>query len=284
VVNSFLGRLGIMQGRLLPKYKGRYQAHPSGYWQREFFIAAELGLDLIEFILDFSDVDKNPLMSKNGIVEIKAVSSATGVFTKSVCADYFMEAPLHGGSAAESTRSANILRRLITNCAELGICDIVVPCVDQSSFLNRPKEMEQFIYRLKPLLDLAERNEINIALETDLSPRAFADLLRRFDSNRVTVNYDLGNSAALGYNTVDEFAAFGKRISDIHIKDRKRNGGSVPLGTGDANFAQFFTALAELDYNGPLIFQVYRDEEGIGIFRDQLSWFKSQWESWFSKR
>ena len=29
-------KLGIMQGRLLPKYNGRYQAHPVGYWQKEF--------------------------------------------------------------------------------------------------------------------------------------------------------------------------------------------------------------------------------------------------------
>ena len=41
---------GIMQGRLLPKYKGRYQAHPFGYWEKEFPIAAELGLDSIEFM------------------------------------------------------------------------------------------------------------------------------------------------------------------------------------------------------------------------------------------
>ena len=36
--------IGVMQGRLLPKYKGRYQAHPVGYWQDEFPKAAELGL------------------------------------------------------------------------------------------------------------------------------------------------------------------------------------------------------------------------------------------------
>ena len=46
-------QIGIMQGRLLPKYKKRYQAHPVGYWQAEFNIAKELGFDQIEFILDY---------------------------------------------------------------------------------------------------------------------------------------------------------------------------------------------------------------------------------------
>ena len=48
-------QVGIMQGRLLPKYQGRYQAHPKGYWQEEFDLASEAGLDLTEFIIDFPE-------------------------------------------------------------------------------------------------------------------------------------------------------------------------------------------------------------------------------------
>jgi len=51
-----------MQGRLLPKFQGRYQAHPKGFWQKEFEIAKEIGLDCIEFILDFNDAEDNPLI------------------------------------------------------------------------------------------------------------------------------------------------------------------------------------------------------------------------------
>ena len=63
--------IGVMQGRLLPKYQGRYQAHPVGYWQDEFPKAAELGLDCIEFILDYKDAGRNPLMVPEGRKEIK---------------------------------------------------------------------------------------------------------------------------------------------------------------------------------------------------------------------
>ena len=87
--------LGIMQGRLLPKFKNRFQAHPLGYWQEEFFIAKEIGLGYIEFILDFNDYNQNPLMSDNGISEILENIQKSGVGVRSVCADIFMEAPLH---------------------------------------------------------------------------------------------------------------------------------------------------------------------------------------------
>ena len=46
---------GVMPGRLGPKYDGRYQAHPVNSWQKEFPVAVDLGLDCIEFILDFND-------------------------------------------------------------------------------------------------------------------------------------------------------------------------------------------------------------------------------------
>ena len=87
--------LGVMQGRLLPKYKGRYQAHPIGYWQKEFQLVKNMGLSCIEFILDYNDAELNPLLKLGGLDEIKAVSEATGVVVQTVCADYFMEAPLH---------------------------------------------------------------------------------------------------------------------------------------------------------------------------------------------
>ena len=90
----------------------------------------------------------------------------------------------------------------------------------------------------------------------------------------MTVNYDIGNSAALGYDISEEFACYGNRISDIHIKDRLLGGGSVVLGDGNADFLKFFEMLKKLNYQGPFIMQAYRDEDGIGIFKKQLEWFK----------
>ena len=63
-------KIGVMQGRLLPKYLGCYQAHPVDYWQKEFEIAKEIGLDCIEFILDYNDAEQNPLLKTGGVKEI----------------------------------------------------------------------------------------------------------------------------------------------------------------------------------------------------------------------
>ena len=136
--------IGVMQGRLLPKYQGRYQAHPVGYWQQEFPIAEKIGLDCIEFILDYNDYQENPLLSVTGLEEIKNITVKTGIDVKTVCADYFMEAPLHSKDNDISVESIDTLRLLLNASEAIGITDIVIPCVDQSS-LNGCDDLERFL-------------------------------------------------------------------------------------------------------------------------------------------
>lgn len=266
-------RLGVMQGRLLPKYQGRYQAHPVGFWQDEFPVAASLGLELIEFIVDQEGIVKNPLMTDAGISQVRDVMNRTGVVVSSICADCFMAAPLHSKEKAVSDQSIANLRQLIESAAALKIQDIVIPCVDQSSLQNSD-DSDRFVAALWSVIGLAEARGINLSLETDLNPEMFSRLLERFESRRVTVNYDIGNSASLSYSLNEELAAYGARITDIHIKDRKKGGESVLLGTGDTDFDAFFDALSAINYNGPFIMQAYRDDEGVAVFQKQLDWIR----------
>lgn len=272
-MNKLKHKIGVMQGRLVPKYKKQYQSHPVGYWDQEFDVAAKLGLDLVEFIVDLEDIEQNPMMSAGGVAQVAAITARTGVRVSSICADCFMAAPLHNADPVLAGASLSYLKRLITRAPLLGISDIVIPCVDQSS-LRSTEDATRFVAALETVLDDADRQAVNLSLETDLDPERFARLLERFDSPRVTVNYDTGNSASLGYSPREELAAYGTRISDIHIKDRTRGGGSVVLGTGDTDFVAFFDALRPLDYKGFFIMQAYRDDEGVGIFGRQLDWIR----------
>ncbi|MDC0206585.1 sugar phosphate isomerase/epimerase [Nitrospinae bacterium] len=264
-------KIGVMQGRLLPKYQGRYQAHPKGYWEKEFKTAKNIGLDCIEFILDFNDAEQNPLLKAGGVDEILKVWNNTGVSVNTICADYFIEAPLHAKNENEAMKSKKILINLLQTASQIGVTDIVIPCVDKSSLANT-HAVDRFVDQIRTILPYAEERNINFSLETDLPPQPFVDLLSRLDSNCITINYDIGNSAALGYNPVEELNAYGGRISDIHIKDRTLGGGPVVLGNGDADFKVFFQKLKEFKYSGPFIMQAYRDDEGIEIFKKQLNW------------
>ena len=271
MINQF-DSIGVMQGRLLPKYLGRYQAHPFGYWEDEFFIAENLHLDYIEFILDYDNAYSNPLLNLEGINKISDVIQKTGVDVKTVCADYFMKAPLHSSDKNISKLSIEVMQKLVSMCHKLDVSAIVLPCVDQSS-LNSKEDKDKLVSVINSIISDFENANIFLSLETDLAPVPFAELLERFNSERVTVNYDIGNSASLGFDPVEEFNTYGKLISDVHIKDRVLGGGPVILGKGNADFDICIAKLNEIRYQGPYIMQAYRDEEGVNIFKNQLDWF-----------
>ena len=265
--------LGVMQGRLLPKYKDQYQAHPFGYWQDEFPLARQLQLNCIEFIFDFENYDLNPLMTEKGRSEIIDLSRENSINVKSICADYFMKSTLHSTDEKSVQKNIEILQRLIKASSLLNVTDIVIPCVEGSSIDNND-DLQRFVNAISGVISNAEQDNVNLSLETDLEPSKFGKLLKMLNSEKVKVNYDIGNSASLGYDPIEEFSIYGHAISDVHIKDRVRGGGSVMLGSGDADIEKCFNLLEEYNFNGPLIMQAYRDEEGVEVFKKQLNWLR----------
>ena len=262
---------GVMQGRLLPSFKSQYQAHPVTNWKHEFELASNNKIQSIEFIVDSYLYHANPIITTNGIEEIKDVINKTGIKVKSICADIFMQWPLKEMDIKEISIYGEILQRLVSNLSELGGTDIVLPFVDHSS-LKKKEDMTFVSSFLDDFEETCIKSNINLSLETDLEPNQFASYLSTFKNNRVTVNYDSGNSASLGYLFEEEIRLYGERISNIHIKDRKRNGGPVLLGRGDAELVKVKNFINN-NYKGLVIFQAFRDENPILTFQKQLDYF-----------
>jgi L-ribulose-5-phosphate 3-epimerase len=251
----------IMQGRLVPPEGGRFQSFPRERWRDEFVLAAQAHLNAIEWIFDVYGEDVNPLISDEGIAEVLALSQQTGITVRSLCADYFMDNPLLRTSEAERRQLIQKMEWLLARCKYLGIGRIVIPFVD-SSRIESPDEAAEVISILQTILPAAEINGVELHLETSLGPKAFAALLEGCPHPLVRANYDSGNSASLGYRVSEEFAAYGHRIGSVHIKDRRIGGGTVPLGTGDADLPGLFHELAALHYCGDYVLQIARSEPG----------------------
>ena len=58
----------------------------------------------------------------------------------------------------------------------------------------------------------------------------------------------------------EEFEEIGRYFGNIHIKDRKFQGDTVPLGYGDVDFELFFNELSKINYSGELIIQGARQD------------------------
>ena len=267
--------IGIMQGRLVPPRHGRIQSFPVEDWSREFPAAQEARLDFIEWIFDVEE--ENPLRSAAGIAQMQAASTASGVVVRSVCADYFMSRPLLRGADQDS--SIATLHWLVDCCAAIGVQRVILPFVDASS-LQGPEEMSVLRKLLTGPLQDRLRKGVEVHLETDLPPDQFARLLESLPGN-VWANYDSGNSASLGFEVDDEFASYGTRIGSVHVKDRVRGGGTIPLGQGSARLPALFNQLRQRGYARDLVLQTARgpDGEEVSLARQNRNFVQSCWEA-----
>jgi len=265
-------RFGIMQGRLVPPVADRFQCFPRQNWADEFPLAAEAGLDCIEWIYDEFGADVNPIATDDGIESIRRLSDRHGIRVVSLCADYFMDRPLVRATDGELNDRIDVLLWLIDRAHRLGIERIVLPFVDVSR-IETDSEFEQVIETISRSAVRAEESGIELHLETSLGPERFAELLGPLPAGTVKVNYDIGNSASLGYEPRAEFAAYGDRVGSVHIKDRVNGGGTVPLGSGDADLPAVFDCLQSLDYAGDFVLQVARATPG-----DEARWARQNLE------
>jgi hexulose-6-phosphate isomerase len=262
--------IGIMQGRLSPRIDGKIQAYPANTWQKEFEIAKEIGYSAVEWIVE-KPLEINAMMSKSGIKEIKDVISKTKVRIDYVCADIFMQQPLVRMTQEIEEENKELLKNILLNAKEVGAIGVEIPFVDASS-IKSESEKNELISCMQEAFELAEEIGMKISLETDLNPTSFKELLDRINLNHVQANYDIGNSASLGFDPVEEIDAIGNRILNVHIKDRKLGSTTVPLGTGDADIKLSLSRLSEINYLGGITMQAARGTDDIEVAKSQLKY------------
>ncbi|RJR07497.1 sugar phosphate isomerase/epimerase [Candidatus Parcubacteria bacterium] len=266
--------IGIMQGRLSPPVNEKIQAFPWSRWEQEFFQAKEIGLDLIDWIVEADKLYENPLLSTEGAKAIKRVTSRTGVSIGAVCADYFMDCPLIRCSKSDLKERINVLELLIDRLSHFKIKYLEMPFVDNSA-IKDSTELKQIIQIIKPRLDKAYQLGVTLAFETSLPAEIFKTLLLDLNHPAARANYDTGNSASLGYKPEEELEAYGELVVTVHIKDRVLKGRTVPLGQGDTDFITCFSILRAKNYTGPFILQVARGGDEIELAQKNMLFVKN---------
>jgi len=273
-----------MQGRLSPPVGDQIQAFPWENWQSEFPLGQQLGFRLIEWTLDQERLAENPLMTLSGQQRIRELCRQHGIRIPALTGDCFMQAPFWKKNGRAQLALQEDFLAVVRACSSLKISLIVVPLVDGGR-LARPAEQEALVSFFLSQTGVFKGLQVQIALETDFPPQNVARLLEPMDPKVFGINYDIGNSAGLGYSHEDEFERYGSRILHVHVKDRLLGGSTVPLGEGAANFSGVFSSLAALGYDGQYVLQTARaangDDRGVICqYRDMVAdWIKEHYGS-----
>jgi len=253
-------KIGFMQGRLCSRVDGKIQAFPWTDWTSEFPVAAAIDLHLIEWTLDQERLYENPLMTVDGQRQIKDLCRKYDLTIPSMTGDCFMQAPFWKSQGELRAKLQEDFLAIAEACAVTGIRMMVIPLVDDGRLENREQENVLVNFLLQQQ-DFLKQRVLQVIFESDFSPTELARFIARMPASLFGINYDIGNSAALGLDPEVEFASYGNRIVNVHVKDRLLGGTTVPLTTGNADFKTVFRLLAKQGYVGNYIMQTARADD-----------------------
>ena len=263
--------IGILQGRLSPSLDGRFQFSPED-WAKEFSIAKDMGSDAIEWLFDWVDFEKSPLLTQAGRDSIKEVAKSSGIAVSSICADYYMKYTLTGQEADDSV---DILKKLIEAAEITSEKLILIPLLEK----NAPKtkeEKSEIAANIKKVMPEAEKRGVKVAFETEMNAQEISDFLGEIGSENAGVYYDIGNATSYGFNCVEDIRALRSKVFGVHAKDRKVNDTqSKMLGEGDADYAGCFRSLQDIGFSGTLIMQAWRGENYLDDAKKQHAFLKN---------
>ena len=254
-------RIGFMQGRLSPLVDGRIQAFPWDHWRDEFRLAHQFGFERMEWTLDQDNLYANPFMQASGQAEIRHLAKTWNLAVTSITGDCFMQAPFWKATGPLREQLLLDLVAIVKASFAIGANLIVMPLVDNGA-LETAKQEQALKTSLLALQPLLSQTGVRIAFETDLDPDAQMALIHDFPAEHFGINFDIGNSASLGWAPGVEIPRIASRLINVHVKDRRLGGSTVALGEGDADLATVFALLDAVGYDGQLILQTARAADG----------------------
>lgn len=262
--------LGLIQGRLTPSNGRGIQFFPNGpgEWEREFELASTAGISHIEWVCEPGSL----LFTEEGKEAVRTVMARTGITVRSMdLHELLTETDI-------ATHPDELFEKICAGLVAVNGGTVELPLVEASSLL--PKETyETRVAALRRFIAVAKKYSTPIAVETDLGPVTLAALVEEVPD--ISVVYDGGNSAGLGYDVGEEFLAYGSHISNVHIKDKSIGGTTVPLGTGSVDFFRLFSLLHKIHYTGAVTLQTARSEDGkeVETIKRYVSFIRERWET-----
>jgi len=232
-----ISSIGIMQGRILPKYIDQLQIFPTDTWREEFVVAKDLGFQHIELLWD----NKKNIKSAKGLVE--SLSAPSQLHALSMCLD----------SICSCTLLEDIFNEIldvIDTFRENTPAILVIPLLGEAT-INTADGLKEFVDKLNmhQVVNLIKKYNVRLALELDMPAIEIIKSLKPVNSGLIGVCLDSGNLWHYSDSPIDDIYTLSDRIIHVHIKDRDKKGDNVLLGDGLVDFYAFSKALKKIEYS-----------------------------------
>lgn len=262
-------------------------------WMERFNLAKQLGFDFVEISID--ETDERLARLNWSLDERKSFVNAvleTGIRVPTMCFSGHRRFPLGSENVKTRSTSLELMKKAIELAVDLGIRNIQMAGYDVYYEQGNEKTKELYIDGMRQAIKWAEQSNVMLSIETMdhkfmNSITKYMELDKILNSPFLTVYPDIGNLSAWGNNIREEFIKGKNKISAIHLKDTlavtenfEGKFKEVEFGQGCVDFIGFFKLLKELNYNGPLLIEMWteKSDNPIEAIRNAKKWIEKQME------
>lgn len=179
----------------------------------------------------------------------------TGMVVSSICMGHCNTYPVFSDPHA-----AGWIRGTIDVTAAVGGKVILVPFFGNGDMRLNGKsgtldwsKANKAVEVLKGVADHAREKGITLGLENTLSAEHNLEIVGKVNAPAVQVYYDIANSFGGGYDVPKEIRMLGKKMAQIHFKER-----GCLLGQGKIDMAAIRDAMVDIGYEGWIVLETPR--------------------------
>lgn len=233
-------------------------------WDERLSLAGKAGYDFVEMSIDDTDERLSRLeWTPSARLALRRSIENSGVPVLTMGVSGHRKYPLGSASAPVRERGFEILCRAIELAHDLGVRTIQLMGYDVFYETSDAGTQARFLEGLAQGARWAGAAGVMLALEnvdvkTVDSVEKALRFVREVNSPWLNIYPDMGNLVAAGYDPVEQLRLAKGYLVGIHVKDALPGEvRGVPFEQGSVPFEEVFRTLAELDFCGPLVVEMW---------------------------
>jgi L-ribulose-5-phosphate 3-epimerase/hexulose-6-phosphate isomerase len=255
-------------------------------WEEKLTEAKALDFDFVEISVDESDERRARLdWSDEEIYALRELCHKHAMPLQSMCLSAHRKFPFGSEDPAIREEAYRIMQKAISLAYKLGIRCIQLAGYDVYYEAQSAETHARFIKGMQDCAKMAEHAGVMLGVEIMDTPylnslSKFEVLKREVPSPYFMAYPDVGNITGWNYDTCTELKLSRDHIIQIHLKDTLKVSDSckgqfrdLVIGEGEVDFPAIFNTLAEIDYSGPLVIEMWAQDDN---WRDNIRTAKSR--------
>lgn len=243
-------------------------------WEEKIQMAQELGFDFIEISIDESDERLQRLDWKDAdIYQLRHLCEKYGLPLQSMCLSAHRRFPFGSEDPAVRQQAHTIMEKAINLAYKLGIRCIQLAGYDVYYEPQSQATHQRFIDGMRTAAKMAERAGVMLGVEIMDTPylnslSKFEVLKKAIPSPFFMAYPDVGNITGWNYDTCTELKLSSEHIVQVHLKDTRKVSvdgkgqfRDLVIGEGQVDFPAVFRTLAEINYQGPMVLEMWAQDE-----------------------